>query len=190
MAGWTYTIQSDQGGAPRWWLKSAAGDVMAYSEAFASDANARRGALNFKEHAAVWRYSTFKGANDRWYWHAQGANNEIVASGGNFPTETEASGQSNAVRVNGGTATGPCSSRSLQRERAVPPTDRTRRAPRSCRVAGEPGMRRLAAYELLGKDQFPDTAWGLAVRSPRAGLPAWNLGSRERLRGAQFAKAR
>jgi hypothetical protein len=72
---------------------------MAYSEAFASASNARRAALNFKEHAAVWRYSTFRGQNDRWYWHAQGTNNEIVASGGNFGSEAEASAQANAVRV-------------------------------------------------------------------------------------------
>lgn len=107
MAGWYYSVQNDQGGAPRWWLHNGSATVMAYSEAIDSPSNAHRAALNFKEHAAVWRYSSFRGQNARWYWHAQAGNNEIVASGGNFGSEAEASAQANAVRVNGGTASGP-----------------------------------------------------------------------------------
>jgi uncharacterized protein YegP (UPF0339 family) len=80
---------------------------MAFSEAFASTSGARSAALNFKAKATQWRYTAFQGSNGRYYWHAQDGNNEIVASGSNFATKAEAEGQMNAVRVNGGTATGP-----------------------------------------------------------------------------------
>jgi uncharacterized protein YegP (UPF0339 family) len=104
---WKYTLASDGGGGPRWWLHNASGGLMAYSEAFSSTSAARQAALNFKAKATQWRYTAFLGGNGRYYWHAQGGNNEIVASGGNFPTKAEAEGQMNAVRTNGGTATGP-----------------------------------------------------------------------------------
>jgi uncharacterized protein YegP (UPF0339 family) len=104
---WKYTVANDTGGGPRWWLYNASNSLMAYSEAYGSTANAQRGAATFKQHAAQWRYTAFQGENSRYYWHAQAGNNEIVASGSNFATKAEAEGQMNAVRVNGGTATGP-----------------------------------------------------------------------------------
>lgn len=106
---WTYTVRDDQGGHPRWWLRNASDVVMAVSgESFSSHANALNAARNFKEQAAQWRYVSFPGSDGYWYWHAQATNGHIVASGGRrFASQADANAAANAVRVNGGTATGP-----------------------------------------------------------------------------------
>lgn len=106
---WNYTVQNDQGGHPRWWLWNSSGTMMALSgESFDSTSNATRAALNFKEHAAVWNYVTFTGNDGNWYWHARASNGKnVAASGRSYATQADARASANAVRVNGGAASGP-----------------------------------------------------------------------------------
>jgi uncharacterized protein len=106
---WEYTVHDDRGGEPRWWLADGAGTNQAYSgESFDSDSNATRAAEHFKANASAWDYDVFQGDNGLWYWHARANNNANVASSGrSYPTQAEAQTSADAVKVNGGGASGP-----------------------------------------------------------------------------------
>ena len=105
---WRYSVENDNAGKPRWWLDNGTRTEAYSGESFYDHAGAVRAARHFKANAAAWNYVTFQGADGRWYWHARAANNaNVAASGRGFATALEARSSADAVRVNGGNATGP-----------------------------------------------------------------------------------
>lgn len=105
---WSYRVQNDQGGQPRWWLNNGSIDIAYSGESFYDASGAKQAAEHFKANAALWNYVTFQGGDAKWYWHARASNNKNVASGGRrYDSQANAAAAAESVRVNGGSATGP-----------------------------------------------------------------------------------
>ena len=101
-----YTIATNTGGEPTWWLYAGNNEMVAWAgETFYSLANARRAAESFKAGAFSARYEVYRDAGGQYRWRAWRGSDKVAASGEAFSSESAAVQAADTVRRNAGTGT-------------------------------------------------------------------------------------
>ncbi|MFJ4295612.1 hypothetical protein [Curtobacterium sp. NPDC089689] len=77
-----FSVGKNKGGQPSWWLYGANGEKVALAgETFASGANVRRSAVEFRDGAAIAKYEVYVDAGSAWRWRAWRSSDKVAASG-------------------------------------------------------------------------------------------------------------
>lgn len=103
-----FEVLNDTAGKPYWRLKSANGQLVAWSgEMFSSQYAAKQAGQAFKVGAKTARYEAYLDNAGKWRWRAWRSSDKVAASGESFYGKAEAERAYANVRDNAGGATGP-----------------------------------------------------------------------------------
>jgi len=99
--------KTEGGNQPSWWLYGANGEQVAWAgETFASESNARRAAIAFRDGASAADFEVYSDAGSSWRWRAWRSSDKVAASGESFDSRANAQRAADNVRLNAGSAGG------------------------------------------------------------------------------------
>ena len=100
-----FHIGDTKGGQPSWWLYSDNNKMVAWAgETFASTANARRAAQEFKDGAKGADYEVYLDDGSKYRWRAWRSADKVASSGESFYDKASATRAAENVRDNAGAA--------------------------------------------------------------------------------------